>query len=280
MNFASRYLPNKLRRLRFRLRRPVHWPAAAPKGQSICDADDERKTTCCAASRATPPMGQLMRRHWLPACLSEEVAEPDGDAGARAPARRGSRRLPRHARAGSACSDEHCPHRRASLAFGRNEECGLRCLYHGWKFDVDGNVLEMPSEPRGAGLAAEGEAQGLSGARGRRLRLGLHGRRRRDAANSSRRPGRRRRMRESASSKMHVDCNWAQMLEGAIDSRAQLEPAFDRHAARAASTAPRRPTRRWPRPSTDKSPRLQVELTNFGFRYAAIRRPITNPRHP
>jgi len=42
---------------------------------------------------------------------------------------------------------EHCPHRKASLAFGRNEEGGLRCLYHGWKFDCDGRVLEMPSEP-------------------------------------------------------------------------------------------------------------------------------------
>ena len=39
--------------------------------------------------------------------------------------------------------DEYCPHRRASLVFARNEECGLRCLYHGWKFDVDGNVVEM-----------------------------------------------------------------------------------------------------------------------------------------
>ena len=43
--------------------------------------------------------------------------------------------------------DEQCPHRRASLFYGRNEECGLRCLYHGWKFDVEGNCVEMASEP-------------------------------------------------------------------------------------------------------------------------------------
>ena len=43
--------------------------------------------------------------------------------------------------------DEYCSHRRASLLYARNEECGLRCLYHGWKFDVDGNVVEMASEP-------------------------------------------------------------------------------------------------------------------------------------
>jgi phthalate 4,5-dioxygenase len=44
--------------------------------------------------------------------------------------------------------DAYCPHRRAGLFFGRNEECGLRCVYHGWKFDVHGNCVDMPSEPR------------------------------------------------------------------------------------------------------------------------------------
>ena len=43
--------------------------------------------------------------------------------------------------------DAYCPHRRAPLFFGRNEECGLRCVYHGWKFDADGNCVELPSEP-------------------------------------------------------------------------------------------------------------------------------------
>jgi phthalate 4,5-dioxygenase oxygenase subunit len=43
--------------------------------------------------------------------------------------------------------DQFCPHRRVSLFFGRNEECGIRCVYHGWKFDADGNCLDMPSEP-------------------------------------------------------------------------------------------------------------------------------------
>jgi phthalate 4,5-dioxygenase oxygenase subunit len=43
--------------------------------------------------------------------------------------------------------DNYCPHRRASLFFGRNEECGLRCVYHGWKFDINGDCVDMPSEP-------------------------------------------------------------------------------------------------------------------------------------
>src|SRR6266478_8096582 len=93
------------------------------------------------------PMGALMRRHWIPACMSEEVAEPDG-----APVR--VRLLGedlvafRDSLGRLGVVDEHCPHRRASLALGRNEECGLRCLYHGWKIDVEGNVVDRPTEPR------------------------------------------------------------------------------------------------------------------------------------
>ena len=91
-------------------------------------------------------MGRIFRRHWIPVCLSEEVEENDG--------------TPVHARVLGedlvvfrdsegrlGVLDERCPHRRASLVMGRNEEGGLRCLYHGWKVDVAGNVLEMPSEP-------------------------------------------------------------------------------------------------------------------------------------
>jgi nitrite reductase/ring-hydroxylating ferredoxin subunit len=48
--------------------------------------------------------------------------------------------------------DEHCSHRGTSLFYGRNEECGLRCIYHGWKYDFEGNVLETPAEPFGSQL--------------------------------------------------------------------------------------------------------------------------------
>ena len=91
-------------------------------------------------------MGNYLRRFWFPALMSEELPEPDcppirvrllgedliafrdtnGDVG---------------------IIDNYCPHRRASLFFGRNEECGLRCVYHGWKFDVHGDCVDMPSEP-------------------------------------------------------------------------------------------------------------------------------------
>src|SRR5712671_275796 len=98
------------------------------------------------------PMGRLMRRHWVPALLSEQVSEPNGRPvrvqlfGEKLVAFRDS-----DGRVGML--GEFCPHRKASLFFGRNEECGLRCLYHGWKFDRDGNVMDMPSEPKESGSA-------------------------------------------------------------------------------------------------------------------------------
>src|ERR1051326_1113909 len=90
------------------------------------------------------PMGGIMRRHWLPVCMSEEVAEPDGK-----PVR--SRLLGedlvvfRDSQGRLGVLGEYCLHRRASLAYGRNEECGLRCLYHGWKFDVDRKSTRLNS---------------------------------------------------------------------------------------------------------------------------------------
>ena len=71
--------------------------------------------------------------------------------------------------------DRYCPHRRASLVFGRNEDCGLRCLYHGWKMDVAGNVVEMPSETAGSGLAQKVKHRAYPVHECGWLRLGLHG---------------------------------------------------------------------------------------------------------
>jgi phthalate 4,5-dioxygenase oxygenase subunit len=92
------------------------------------------------------PMGEVMRRYWLPALLSWELEEPDCT-----PVRVklvGEELIAFKDTDGNiGLVDNYCPHRRASLFFGRNEECGLRCVYHGWKFDVNGNCVDMPSEP-------------------------------------------------------------------------------------------------------------------------------------
>ena len=91
-------------------------------------------------------MGRLMRRYWQPALLSSEVLEPDG-----APVRvrlLGEDLLAFRDTSGNVgLIDAFCPHRRAPMFFGRNEECGMRCVYHGWKFDRSGECVDMPSEP-------------------------------------------------------------------------------------------------------------------------------------
>jgi phenylpropionate dioxygenase-like ring-hydroxylating dioxygenase large terminal subunit len=97
------------------------------------------------------PLNALMRRYWLPALLSREILGPDC-----APVR--VRLLGedlvafRDSQGRVGLLDEHCPHRGTSLFYGRNEECGLRCIYHGWKMDVEGKVLDTPAEPEGSTL--------------------------------------------------------------------------------------------------------------------------------
>lgn len=89
-------------------------------------------------------MGDFFRRYWLPVLLSEELTEPDG-----APVRIKLLGEPLLAFKDSegriGLIDEFCAHRRVSLWYGRNEECGIRCSYHGWKFDVTGQCVDIPS---------------------------------------------------------------------------------------------------------------------------------------
>ena len=220
---------------------------------------------------ADTAMGKLMRQHWTPVCLIEEVAEPDGKPilievlGDRLVAFRDT-----DGKLG--LLDELCPHRRASLVLGRNEECGLRCLYHGWKFDVEGNVLAMSSEPDGSPLKDKikhrsypvrewggfvwawlGEQEDMpefeppSFAPSENTQISIL--------------------------KVKVPANWAQITEGQIDSaHSSSLHSTDMVPARVERAAA--DNQSWYRPSTDKSPRMQTQTTSYGFRYAAIRRPI------
>ena len=94
-------------------------------------------------------MGQFFRAYWIPALLASELAEPDGP-----PVRVQllSEKLIafRDTQGRLGLMEEFCAHRRVSLWFGRNEENGLRCPYHGWKFDVTGQCVDIPSEPAGS----------------------------------------------------------------------------------------------------------------------------------
>ena len=107
-------------------------------------------------TRTSPgtPGGAYFRRFWLPALLASEAPAPDCP-----PVRvriMGEDLVAfRDTQGHVGIIDEYCPHRRASLFWGRNEECGLRCVYHGWKFDVNGACVELPNEPLEYGYASK-----------------------------------------------------------------------------------------------------------------------------
>jgi phthalate 4,5-dioxygenase oxygenase subunit len=98
------------------------------------------------------PFGQMFRCYWIPALLAEELPEHDCP-----PVRVKllSERLIafRDSDGRLGLMDEFCAHRGISLWFGRNEECGLRCPYHGWKYDVTGQCVDMPNEPEHSAFA-------------------------------------------------------------------------------------------------------------------------------
>jgi phthalate 4,5-dioxygenase oxygenase subunit len=91
------------------------------------------------------PMGELMRQFWIPACRSSEL-EKDGTP-LRIKLLNEKLIAFRDTSGRVGIMDHRCPHRCASLYFGRNEQNGIRCVYHGWKFDVNGNCLDQPNLP-------------------------------------------------------------------------------------------------------------------------------------
>ena len=235
---------------------------------------EENDLLCRVEGKA--PMGQLMRRHWTPVCLTEEVSEPDG-APVKAQVFGEDLVVFRDTEGRVGVMDEYCPHRRVSLVFGRNENCGLRCLYHGWKMDVEGNIVERVSEPvipisstnapppkhlaypakEWGGFVwaymgpPETQPEFVPPAWA-------------PTADT-----------QVTIAKVIIDCNWAQILEGAIDS-AHSSSLHSSDMVPARVDSAKATDSMWLRPSTDKAPRMQIERGSYGFRYAAIRRPITN----
>ena len=219
------------------------------------------------------PMARLMRQHWTPVCLSEELAERDGTPllvevlGQRLVGFRDS-----DGRLG--LLDELCPHRRASLLYGRNEECGLRCLYHGWKMDVDGKVVAMSSEPEGSPLMNKVRHRAYPVREWGGFVWAWLGEP--DAMPAFEPPAFAPAQDTQVSiAKIRIPCNWAQIQEGQIDSaHSSSLHSSDMVPARVEGAAA--DDKSWYRPSTDKSPRMQTQTTSYGFHYVAIRRPIRN----
>jgi phthalate 4,5-dioxygenase len=113
------------------------------------------QTTSDLLTQTAPetPMGNLMRRYWVPIVSSAEIVEPDG------PQVRvqilGEKLLAFRDTAGQpGLIDEFCSHRGVSLFFGRNEDCGIRCAYHGLKFDRTGACVDVPSAKDNAQVMA------------------------------------------------------------------------------------------------------------------------------
>ena len=232
------------------------------------------------------PMGQLMRRHWIPVALTEEVSEPDGTP-VKARILGEDLVVFRDTNGKVGVMDEYCPHRRASLVLGRNEECGLRCLYHGWKMDVEGNVVDMSSEPAGSALKQKvkhraypvhewgGWVWSYMGPRDAADKLGEDGAGKDGVPEFVAPPFAPNANVRVSIAKAIIPCNWAQILEGAIDS-AHSSSLHSSDFVPARVKAGEATDKNWLRPSTDKSPRLQVQQTDYGFRYAALRRPISS----
>ncbi len=209
------------------------------------------------------PMGNLFRRFWLPAMLPSELPEPDCT-----PVR--FRILSedliafRDTTGKVGFLAQNCPHRGASMFFGRNEESGLRCVYHGWKFDVDGKCVDMPNEPAESNFKDKVRAVAYPAAEWGGLIWIYMGPRDKqpelpaydwcthpDAANSQVR-------------KWMQESNYTQGLEGDLDSAhvSFLHRTFGREQ----------------RNLTGVAPQLTVRETDFGFAYGA-RRPAVDGKN-
>ena len=213
---------------------------------------------------AGTPMGETMRRYWIPALLARELPEPDC-----APVRvklLGEELVAfRDTEGRVGLLDEYCPHRRASLFFGRNEECGLRCVYHGWKFDVSGRCVDMMNEPEELSFKHKIRQQSYPTVELGGLIWAYMGPPDREP------PLPKFAWTQSAPTHRHVskvieECNWLQALEGGIDtSHAPILHRLITTNSSRPGISPKNPFVR------GKAPALVVDLTDWGYHYAGIR---------
>ena len=203
------------------------------------------------------PMGNVMRRYWQPAALSSELPENDG-----APLRvrlLGEDLIAFRDSAGKVgLVDAFCPHRRAPMFFGRNEECGLRCVYHGWKFDRSGACVDMPSEPPDSLFKTKVTIAAYPAWEGGGIVWTYMG-----PPGTAPAPPDYEWMRAPAThamvSKTFEHCNWLQAMEGGLDT---AHSTFLHNNRLGDNTVLR---------TRDGAPRIEVEKNEYGYRYASLR---------
>jgi phenylpropionate dioxygenase-like ring-hydroxylating dioxygenase large terminal subunit len=215
------------------------------------------------------PMGALFRRFWLPALLSSELAESDCSP----------IRVRLHGEDLIAFRDtqgrvgllgNRCPHRGASLFYGRNEENGLRCVYHGWKYDVTGQCVDMPSEPPGSTFKDRIRATAYPCVERAGVVWTYMG-----PADKMVAPPHLEWARIPEShvvvTKYIAACNYMQAMEGDIDSAhvSFLHKRLTDYSAAAASDTSRPLIARYT--PSDRAPRFTVKDTDYGLMIAARR---------
>ncbi|TCK24339.1 Rieske 2Fe-2S domain-containing protein [Pseudonocardia endophytica] len=225
------------------------------------------------------PMGAVLRRYWTPALLSDELPEPAG-----VPVRvrlLGEDLVAFRDRTGRVgLIQENCPHRGASLYFGRNEDgpggtCGLRCPYHGWQFDADGRCIDMPSEPPTSSFKERVTARTYPTHESGGIVWTYMGPP--DTMTPFRDFGTESLPEDlRVAAKLQCYCSWLQTMEGNVDT-AHISWLHSWPGANDitddGSDKPGYPSNRltWKFWAHDRAPRLEVHDTWYGFRYAGVR---------
>ena len=209
-------------------------------------------------------MGNLMRQYWLPAMLSSELPTADSD-----PVRvllLGEKLIAFRDTLGHVGLLDHaCPHRGASLFFGRNEQAGLRCVYHGWKFDASGTCVDMPNEPAESDFRAKVRARAYPTVERNGIVWAYLGPR----STPPPLPDLEANMLPEGQWVVQAaqrECNWLQALEGDIDTS---HLAFLHHGSKTTDDYPEGTFGYYA--VKDRAPRYRVVDTEYGSMYAAYR---------
>ncbi|MBV6761587.1 Rieske 2Fe-2S domain-containing protein [Rhodococcus opacus] len=214
------------------------------------------------------PMGVLMRRYWAPVLMSEDVVA-DG-APRRIKILGGKYVAFRDTEGKVGVLDEACPHRGASLALARNENCALQCLYHGWRVDRNGKVVETPSEPADSTFKDKIRHIGYPVREAGGLIWAYFG----DPEAEPEFPAfdwTDRKSEQIYTIRVAQRCNWAQAIEGAIDAAHANFLHNDLMRKLAGGGEYTGGGGLFDKVLVGGAPRLEIDNLPYGFQYAGIR---------